>query len=457
MKQKLTRFLRFCATGAAVALALVLAGCITKRIVWSPNGSHAAILSDQGLYLCDTNGRLSSLLVTNVVLAEWFPDSRRLALAIRVGCKSWPELEKLLDTHERERIKLAGEHVLNKLRAGAEFNVTLASDENLDSREKNLLGVYLRSLEATKPLVGTNWSFLEAIEVNINTLRIATVSKNSLSLGAALTTGLDDLQDLRVSPGGAAIACTTSTAREHEYQLLMVPADNSQSPKLIADGTAAYPDWSADGRSLIYIKAAHSPANGEEIVLASLSRRTVLDPGGKMNIQEKAEDLAGLVFDEYGRVRSLPDGRILFSAMDLHLPVTKDDVPQRGQLFALDPDRQATITRIIPLGRLSDVPENANLFEISPDGRRISFLGDKHRVSIFTLATGSVDNLQSPVDVQGGDSLPTWRSNEELCFIAFSGTNLATEPAQAVLWRAGEKRILSADWPKDVRKGLLDP
>ena len=68
--------------------ACILAGCIPKTIVWSPDGGTAAIASDNGLYVCDTNGVLAGPFASNVTAMAWFPDSARLAIARSVKYSS---------------------------------------------------------------------------------------------------------------------------------------------------------------------------------------------------------------------------------------------------------------------------------------------------------------------------------------------------------------------------------
>jgi len=39
-------------------LLLLLAGCLEKRVVWSPDGSRAAVITEDGLYISDAEGKL---------------------------------------------------------------------------------------------------------------------------------------------------------------------------------------------------------------------------------------------------------------------------------------------------------------------------------------------------------------------------------------------------------------
>ena len=136
------------------------------------------------------------------------------------------------------------------------------------------------------------------------------------------------------------------------------------------------------------------------------------------------------------------------------MPVTTNDLPQRQQLFALDPERQSTLTRLVPRGSEEQLPENLSDFEVSPDGKRVVVGGSKSQVAVLTLASGNVEVVQP-----GGDtdlkSIPCWRSATELCYVAVP-TGSTNQPSEVALWQNGKIRILSGHWPERVRKGLLE-
>jgi len=70
----------------AVLLALLLlGGCYQKRFQWSPDGKRVALITNDGLYLSDAEGKLSELLLPAVKTAAWFSDSQRLAVSTEGG------------------------------------------------------------------------------------------------------------------------------------------------------------------------------------------------------------------------------------------------------------------------------------------------------------------------------------------------------------------------------------
>jgi hypothetical protein len=439
-----------------VAVVIVVAGCASERIVWSPDGKHAAVIGGKGLYICDPDGKLSDLLVPDVVLAGWFPDSERLALARTVEYKTWKEAAAVMPEEQRGRIEDAARSVIARLKAGTEFNAALASVQGLSDREKSELGLCLRNSDGAQELAGSNWSFLQSIKLNGFELMAGSLADGKVTPGSVLASGLGAIQELRVSPGGAAIAYVADGTQKDELRLCVVPADGSAPSQVVAEQVAQYPDWGADGRSLYYVKAMHSAADAQELDLGVLTHRGVMDASGHIELQEKPDELAGLMFDPSTKVRCLNDGRILFSALPVQLPITKQDFPQHGQLYAFDPRQQGTLTRLIPQGMEETVPDNTGSFEVSPDGRRVCFLGEKHQVVVLTLADGGVETAQTNVESEIDGTFPVWRSTNELCFVSFLATNSATQNPQVVLWENGKSRALSEDWPAEVRKGLLE-
>jgi hypothetical protein len=460
---------------AVAALCVLLTGCVSRRIVWAPDGAHAAVFAGDGLHVCGPDGALSETILPANGLAEWFSDSRRLAVMSEVGKQPWKDLQKVLSPEECQRVAQGGRIVLDEFKAGHSFTDAFNALTNMGDYEKNAVAAYLVEREGTKEQAGTNWDALQQKEASVLQLRIGTLEEGKLALGPPLVSTVRRVLDIRVSPTGTAIAYTAEGDKKDELQLLVLPTDGSAPPQLVARNTAYCSDWSVDGRYLLYVHALSESANSDQLCLGSLTRRGILDGTGKIEIQTNADDLAGLLFDANNKVRCLKDGRIVFAAVDLHLPCTSLDMPQQPQLFALDPERQAGVVPLIPRAMQDSLPGKTDFYEPSPDGKRIAISGEKGAVVVLTLATGVLDTVQAagkeePASVQGTNSeslaqykaqaagqeatvsVPAWRSADELCYIL--ATN--AQPAQVALWSHGTNRVLSANWPAEARKGFLD-
>lgn len=439
---------RFGAYMLVSTLFLVLAGCVTQRIVWSPDGKQAAVLTDEGLYLCDADGTISGLLLPDVVTVAWFKDSRRLAVDRSQSCTNWHGLAAVLNPQSQENIRRAATELLAKLQKGNRDQVLEAEHR---SEEKPFFArlLYLRDEggdAALKLLEGAKE--LKDLKVDVSTLAVAQVSNGVLDVGPILTAEIGAIVEIRISPNSAALAYTA------EDGLSVVAVGGGEPPRLVAGMAADYPDWSPDGNSLVYITTTTTNST-DDIKLGVLTRRRVLNERGQVEIQSAKDDLAGLLFNEQARVRCLRDGRILFASEEWRLPVTTNDLPQRQQLFALDPERQSTLTPLVPRGTQEMLPPSLSSFEVSPDEKRVAVGGDKSSVAVFTLASGNVELVQ---DATGTDlkSIPCWRSATELCYIAIQSSNTNQPKAEVALWENGKTRVISRTWPAQARKGLLE-
>jgi hypothetical protein len=460
---------------AVAAFCVLMTGCVSRRIAWSPDGAHAAVFAGDGLHVCGPDGALSEMILPGNGLAEWFSDSHRLAVMSEVGKQSWKDLQKVLSPEECQRVAQGGKTVLDQFKAGHNLTDALNTLTGLGDYEKNAVAVYLAESEGTKEQAGTNWDALQQKEASVLQIRIGTLEEGKLALGPPLINSLRKILDIRVSPTGTAIAYTAEDDKDDGGQLLVLRTDGSAPPQLVAKNTAYCSDWSVDGHSLLYVHAMNESAAGDQLSLGSLTRRGILNAAGGIEIRTNADDLAGLLFDVNNKVRCLSDGRIIFAALDLHLPCTSLDMPQHPQLFALDPERQAAVIPLIPRAMQDSLPDNADFYETSPDGKRIAISGEKGAVAVLTLATGKLDTVQAAgkkeavsapdknseslsqykeQEAASDDTLsvPVWRSASELCFIFRTNG----QPAQVALWNHGTNRVLSANWPPEARKGFLD-
>ncbi len=436
---------------SAAGLLLLASGCGVQRVVWSPDGTRAAVMGEQGLCFSDPEGKVSGVLVSNVAMAEWFPDSHKLALVRATKTQSWADFQTHLRPEDRDSVVQQGQSILKEwLNTGRDWKAALNGMEN-----SGAVALYFKSLDGVKEKVGADWAELDQKDATLYELYIGTVNGNEVALGAALVQTLQQPLPLglRVSPTGAAIAMTTDAGKRHGARLIVVPADGSAPEKIVSEDACGHPDWTKDGRSLVYINAVGAMTSDDDLRLSALTRRQVVNALGAIEVQTNHDDLAGMLFDANLGVRCLSDGRILFIALDLQLPVTAPDMPQRPQIFCLDTRRQATLTRLIPRGVMEDLP-HAGFFEVSPDEKKVLMAGDKGAVTILTLADGNVTTVQTAGD-DDPPSFPSWRG-DEVCYLFASPTNSGTHTWEVALWKDGTNRVISAGWPADLRKGMLD-
>ena len=439
-----------------VLLLLFVSGCfeMNKHVVWSPDGKWAAIATDDGLYMCDADGKLSGKLLSDVKVVAWFPDSQRLALSQTITYDSWRDFEALLPADTKENIKQDAQLALGLFKAGRDTKQVSAAITNLNDTEKSALGIYLKTVDGAQQSLGTNWAVVEKMGFDIDAIQLARFTNGVLTIENTLFREIGKINDIRVSPTQAAIAFMVKPFKANDKDLTLLKVcslDPADPVKIVTAQAALFFDWTTDGHSLLYLTTTAIPSEQSELLLGTVSRRAVTNQDGRLQLQEKADELAGTIFHPYDKVRSLPDGRIIFSAMDVHLPCTVADMPQCEQLFALDPSRSAMLTRLIPQKVLGETPQLLGLFEVSSDGKRIAMI-DEHKFVVFDIAGGTVDTISNKTDFE--DTLPVWRGNE-LSFITALDTN-APKKLDVVLWDHGTVRAISSNWPAEVRDKFLD-
>ena len=450
---------------SAFASLLLLTGCFEmQRVFWSPDGQQAVVVTekDGDLYFCDSKGELSEPLLSNVYTAAWFGDSQRLALAQQETYTNWSALAAVLTPERRENVRRLVDQLLAGIESGKNLDQLTKDAKESDKPFLDACALYARdelperfqnALQNATNKVGD--FKLGKIGANLSCLKIARVSQDHIEPTTVLAREFLPIWNIRVAPDNRTIAYTTLS---EDYLFLSVAAVSGTQPAKPVDETvAAYPDWTTDSRSLVYIKAA-GEGEQKDLALASVVRRQVVGTNGEVQVSKDKDELAGLLFNPLAKVRCLRDGRIIFAAAELQLPATANDMPQREQFFALDPERQATLTPLVPRGKIESLPESLGWFEVSPDQKRIAVGGEKCSVSLFTIASGNVSTVQPTTDMDT-KCLPVWRTPDELCYSLVSSYKTPTNTehqAQLVLWRNGETNVLSTNWPAEVRKELLE-
>ncbi len=443
----------------ALAGVLLLAGCLDERIVWSPDGNRAAVIAKDGLRLCDAGGNLTPLLLPNVSIAAWLADSRQLVVGTRREVDAWADIARALGPEQAAPIEAEAESLWRGLESGGTWSVI-----SMDLKEdKAAVRICLRDLHADglrAKLSKEEWRTLETAKAQINELMPVRLEGDRVVTGAVLRAGLGTIWSIRPAADGKVIAFTQEMKPGSDALALFVTAlDGSQGVVEVAKFVSAYPDWTPDGRSVVYFGSAGAGAKDEEIQLGALTRREVRDAGGRIQVAPKPDFLAGVLLNGFGRVRCLRDGRILFNTAELNLPFAAEDYDNpREQLFALEPGRQPNLVRLIPHKREADLPTQLAFFEVSPDEHQVLFGSTKGEVCLLTLATGEVEQIQS-AERDSPPCAPVWRMAGELTYVkrAAGKDGPAGAHRAAIVQRKGkEEVVLSRAWPEDVVKGVTE-
>jgi len=461
------RWLKIATAPLALAL-LLLNGCLEQHLLWSPDGKRAAVIDKHdGLFLCDPDGKLSPPLVPNVFLVAWLSDSQQLILARHHSETKWTPIAQAMGEQSAAALVAQGDALWQKLQTGTSGSSLWHGHGMFEGPDRNevLIKIYLRERygEALHVKLETgDWDNVVQQTADIYDLVMAKIDGDKIITGTQLYEGIDQISDCRVSPGDKAVAFVTQIESDKDEDgRLWIVQTNTSTPVLVAERVAFFPDWTPDARSLVYLQSSDAPAK-DDLRLGTLVQREVRDAGGKIQIQSDKKELGGWFFSSFCRIRCLRDGRILFNAAEITLPVAAGDYgDQRDQLFALDLARQSTLVRLIPRKHENKLPKSLSFFEVSPDERQVLCAWIDGTVGVVTLATGETRQVQEAAEdsLQGAS---TWRKDGEFTYTRRTELKDGKKPARAVevvLATADKEgnykeKVLSQSWPDAMVNAL---
>jgi hypothetical protein len=446
---------RFLARFAPAFALLLLAGCWEERVVWSPDGNHAAVITKEGLHLCGADGSLSPLLAPGAYRAAWLPDSQRLVIASSRELKDYAALAAALGPERTRALVAKTEAFWQRWEASPtdEFGDAFDLEDDLGAiivclRERHHDDVVAKLRKDKKEQKDID--DFEAAVVGWNSLAVARLAGDRLEFGRPLFEGLAGIRDIRPAPSGAAIAFVApaelSPNNDAALQLFVVPSDGASPPAVLATHVAFHPDWTPDSRALVYLQAEGSGSGKpDRLRLGALVERNALDEKGRVHLDDESpRELAGLIFQDENRVRCLRDGRVLFDAAEFHLPLAGSDHSPREQLFAIDRMKEkSAVVPLIPKNELDRLPNPLAFFYVSPDETQVLFGGGSD-VSILRLADGRVEHfaVQMVSKDDGSPPLPMWRRAGEFTYL-----KSATPRNELILRRGEMETVLSRTWP----------
>jgi|GEM_PF-1277683 len=467
--------------------AVIVGGCIPEKYQWSPNGRCMSVLSDDGLRITDASGSLSKAFIPGAGLDVWFSDSQRLIAVRSVDLKTWDEISKYLPPERASAVISAADRVLPAALAFSwagpqanwdkfmeTFNAAETSahrDIQVYKDEGSNIGIYLRehdqaALQAKLP--PDRWKELADITTKIYPMAIYSWDGTLLTEGATIKTFWATPYEIRVSPTGNAVIAMIPNRKvqdngdnQDQTTLKVLSIDGSNREMDITDSAAWYPDWTPDGRSVVFGKVQADMTGVDNGPWpGSISRVTVADEKGRLlDKPGDREDLAGILANGLTRVRCLPDGRIIFNSVEVTLPATPNDLPQTQELFALMPGKQATVSRLIPRKSVEEIGDAAQYFEISPDGKWASIPDKTGKIMVMDLAGGDVKTVQDkemPTPPGSNDSsdklrsVPTWRAPDELTYVGLD------EKGKVSVMRHSMSQSKDVNMSTDWTDGLID-
>lgn len=448
--------------------ALLIAGCLKDRLAWSPDGKHAVVLTAAGLHLSDPTGTISPLLVPGAYLAAWLPDSQSLVLARQKEVRNFAEITAALGPVRARQLATKAETVwarLKDLPRGEEFDKRVSEEVGDD-----LSGiiVYLREqpahLAALREKLGSDWKKEDETKpAELNEVVVARLSGGKITLGPTLFVGLPGIHALRPGPGGTAVAFTLqpelSLQPDNGITVMLAPIDASAPAVTVATQSARHPDWSADGRSLVFFKATGGAGISDDLRLGALVSREALAASGRIQLANSTTDLAGLIFHAHSRVHCLRNGQVVFNATPFSLPIAGAGGGEREQLFVLSRGPNSRIAPVIPAAALDRLPKSLAAFAFSPDETQALIGSDNGEVWLVTLATGAVEavsaKIESNKDKGEGENFPApvWRAPGEFTYLRKSP---GASGIELVLRRGQNETVLSQGWDSALLRKLIE-
>lgn len=445
-----------------------VAGCWPeKRVNWSPNGKRAAVIAADGLYLCNSDGQLSQRLAEGVRRVAWTPDSLQLIVVRQAAVNTWAEANRFFSAEEGASIESAAELLFTEAMTydGDWKAFPARSLRGLTPGGSTAALIYLREMHGPQLAgrIGKQWEDLLNAELSGWVLEAISLREQGGPTAVELARSMDEYVSLVVAPDGQAVALVQPSGNDGANLLVLVLDGSGRGPVHVAPRVSVFPDWSPDGRSIVY---ATTPVRKDgTMVMGSISRRMVRgEDGALLSEMPAAEDLAGIAYMDETRVRCLRDGRIVFASVEVSIPCTSKDMNPRGSLFAIDPERQATVSRLVPRESEAALGEFVHLFEVSPDEKHICVPFGSGQISVLTLATGDVWQIpDKPIENDQLRSAPCWRGENELCFATPPAEGDETKRAQIVLCkldfekRQASMREISQEWDEAKLKEFLLP
>src|SRR5690606_33939003 len=111
-------------------------------------------------------------------------------------------------------------------------------------------------------------------------VRIGTLTDNKIDLAPAAWTGLNQVWSLRIASHGKAITLTSGNPfgnddKQRIAELWLITPSQQPGAQLLAKNIAIYPDWTADGTSVIYCKTALEDDSSDKSPVGLIVRQPV--------------------------------------------------------------------------------------------------------------------------------------------------------------------------------------
>ncbi|OQW98063.1 MAG: hypothetical protein BWK77_00145 [Verrucomicrobia bacterium A1] len=450
-----------------VALALA-AGCtVEERMVWSPDGSRAAVELPSGLCLADTNGVLSAPIASDVTHAAWLPDGRGLVLLREWAVTNWAEVRRLVPPDETVSVEVLAGALPGLLKSALAavsndfdalsskvFEPLSVGDLPWEASVLCLRGEHpqawtemLNSIEPAAARAEATEKLRDAGQAVVREIGVIRLDGDRpAGPPLVIARSLRKLAEPRPSPSGPVLAFLRDDV------LTVAPLDGGTGRVTIAERITGSYDWTPDGRALVFAVRLAKEWETSGINLAHIQRCAVAVSNGTPTAGAD-EPLAMSGFAFLPRVRCLPDGRVLFAGVPMTLPSA--EVAGAARFYVAGGG--GTNAGPVPVAAgAAALPADLGAFAVSPDGARIAIAeSGSDSIAVLDLATGALE-VVSPGRGSKSRTLPAWRGNRELFFVALPAPG-SRRPGW-MRWSPGGAApvAFSAGWPAAAVDGLME-
>lgn len=452
----------------ALGALLLAAGCRPEeRMVWSPDGSRAAVIRPDGVVLMKPDGACSAPLASDVTSAAWTPDGRSLVLTRTWAVSNWTDAAASLPAGERTAVEAVARglpELIRGLLAMSDGSLETAVERFStppDFPEQDVLlpaalclwerdpEALRRALAAAKDGEKTLKDLEKDHAYTLHEIARLDLDGDRPAGGRRIVSSLTDLGRVRLAPRGGRFAYT-----QRDTLWVAALADPTNSAK-IAGPVAGLFSWTRDGAALAYAAPAGEQWSASGINLAQIMLAEVATGTNGLPTAGTVRPLALAACAFPPRVEVLPDGRVLFASLAMSLPAgASSPGDAEARLYLIDPASSNAAPVAIP-SAAGALPQELAFFVPSPDGRRIAVVESRaDTVAVLDRATGALE-VASPPGGRKCRTLPSWRGTNELFFAA-----LPTADARRPEWMRwsgkGTPGAVSKDWPDSAVGSLLE-
>jgi hypothetical protein len=451
----------------SVLITLLIIGCDenSEKLEWSPDGTHAAVLLRGELRLSDAAGVLSSPLAREVSHATWLPDGNGLVCIRSLYPETWKEASSLLSSDEVTTLEQLAFALMGFLESAIEatdgsfdeIGDKFFTPLKIDSSEK--LAAVLACLSHTqakplKKLIGKankkqreqiEKEFAEIRKIRLQELFTLRLDANHFADIRSLLCTADSLSEARPSPNARSVAFV------RESVLHLTTLDDKTTPFNTSNSVVGSIVWSPNSGSVLFA----SPISKWDAGKNNLSAITRLDVSWDAAEWKMGETvtIAQICSGYPPRVRVLPDGRVLFSSLEIGFPFSERTPPLSSFFIApTSPEDKEPVKKLACRADL--LPADLSAYALSPDGKRLALVASEtDAVRIVTLDSGEVTTIW-PKNRGKSRTLPAWRGSAELFFVALP--NAGTVRPEWMQWSADSgAKIFSGHWEAEDLAPLL--